>query len=265
MFKFIDGQPTVLTFEQVESLYYQAFVGRFPESAVSITQWRGSYEYQAMYPEIQLMVENGAIMSDSLNHVMGTIAAENQRIYRPAALHTRVPERFAQEGIEATIRQATLETRGIVAICVDQKTTPDSFIGDLIRDEMLPAGQFMEGDITYPTAISNGQPITIKWTHPVELTATFRTTITRSRNTPYPIDSPDQVVEIFNAAYARIMGLGLDIVPDKYLTTVNLPWAAAIVTECDPLGGTAFSPNIVLANFNQRYAGVMTAENVIIN
>lgn len=261
----MDGQPVVLTFAQVESLYYQAFIGRFPESNVSITQWRGSYEYQAIYPEIQMMVENGVIMSDSLNQVMGTIAAENQRIYRPAALHTRVPERFAQAGLEATIRQATIDTRGIVAICVDQKTTPDSTIGDLIRDEMLPAGQFMEGDIEYPTAISNGQPVTIRWTHPIELTATFRVTLTKSRNTPYPVDSPDQVVEIFNDSYARIMGLGLDVVPDKYLTTLNLPWAAAIVTECDPTGGTTYSPNIVLADFNQRYAGVLMAENVIIN
>lgn len=261
----MDGQPVVLTFAQVESLYYQAFIGRFPESNVSITQWRGSYEYQAIYPEIQMMVENGVIMSDSLNQVMGTIAAENQRIYRPAALHTRVPERFAQAGLEATIRQATIDTRGIVAICVDQGETPDSTIGDLIRDEMLPAGQFMEGDIEYPTAISNGQPVTIRWTHPIELTATFRVTLTKSRNTPYPVDSPDQVVEIFNDSYARIMGLGLDVVPDKYLTTLNLPWAAAIVTECDPTGGTTYSPNIVLADFNQRYAGVLMAENVIIN
>lgn len=261
----MDGQPVVLTFAQVESLYYQAFIGRFPEANVSITQWRGSYEYQAIYPEIQMMVENGVIMSDSLNQVMGTIAAENQRIYRPAALHTRVPERFAQAGLEATIRQATIDTRGIVAICVDQGATPDSVIGDLIRDEILPAGQFMEGDIEYPTAISNGQPVTIRWTHPIELTATFRVTLTKSRNTPYPVDSPDQVVEIFNDSYARIMGLGLDVVPDKYLTTLNLPWAAAIVTECDPTGGTTYSPNIVLADFNQRYAGVLMAENVIIN
>lgn len=265
MFKFVDGQPVVLTFAQVESMYYQAFIGRFKLENVSMTQFRGAYEYQAIYPEVQMMVENGAIMSDSLDVVMGTIAAENQRIYRPAALHTRVPERFAEEGLEATIRQATLETRGIVAICVDQGTTPDSKIGDLIRDEMLPAGQFMEGDIEYPTAISNGQPVVIRWTHPVELTATFRVTLTKSRNTPYPVDSPDQVVEIFNASYERIMGLGLDVVPDKYLTTLNLPWAAKIVTECDPLGGTNYAPDIVLSDFNQRYAGVLMAENVIIN
>lgn len=381
MFKFVGGRPAVLTFSQVEALYYASFIKRFPESVVSISQWRGSYEYQCIYPDIQMLVENGAIMNDSLDKVMGTIADENMAIYRPASLMTRVPERFAQAGYEATIRRPDATTKGVVALCVDQKRTPntkailtaaadgaghvgwdtglygdltpstaygrqlvefwassayqdmiilsftesfsisemkvsvdgiiydvvpfqgvqptekyriydaylyntimagdgvqfslewmdgasinndDQTIAELIRDELLPAGQLMEGDITYQTALSNGQAITIKWTTPVDLIASFKVTLTRSRNSPHPTDTPETVIEKFMAEYNRRMGLGMDITPDLYLSPFMVPWAASIVTECDPLGGAAFAPGIVQTSFNQRYAAVLLPENVVI-
>lgn len=264
MFKFVGGRPAVLTFEQVEALYYASFVKRFPGSVVSISQWRGSYEYQCIYADIQMLVENGAIMSDSLDEVMNTIKEENIAIYRPAALMTRVPERFEQAGMIATIRAPDMTNKGILALCVDAKGQTNQTIGELIRDELLPAGQLMEGDIAYQTALSNGQAITILWTAPVDLIASFKVTLTRSRNSPHPTDTPDVIIEKFQAEYARRMGLGMDITPDLYLSPIMVPWASSILIECDPLGNTAFVPGVVPVSFNQRYAAELLPENVVI-
>lgn len=264
MFKFAGGRPTVLTFSQVEALYYASFIKRFPESVVSITQWRGSAEYQCIYPDIQMLVENGLIMADSLDAVMGTIAAENMAIYRPAVLMTRVPERFEQSGMIATIRQADMSNKGIVALCIDALGHTNQEIGELIRDEIHPAGQLMEGDISYDTALSNGQAFTARWTAPVDLIATFRVTLTRSRNSPYPTDPVEAIIEKFTAEYNRRMGLGMDITPDLYLSPVLVPWASSIVIECDPAGGSAFAPGVVPVSFNQRYAPELLPENVVI-
>lgn len=119
MFLFIDGAPVILTFSQVEQLYYQAFLNEFPDQSVSITQWRGSYEYQALYPAIQLMTENGTITQDAINAQLNVIADINQGIQRPSVLHSRVSERFAELGYIATVQQSTLANKGVFAVCVD--------------------------------------------------------------------------------------------------------------------------------------------------
>lgn len=385
MFLFVDGQPVVLRFNQVEQRYYAAFVDQFPEAEVSISQWRGSYEYQTLYPAMQQMVENGIMTLDALNEILGVIAATNQSIYRPAVLQSRVAERFAQAGYEATARVADATTRGIVAICVDQdriartmtigaatvdpddagytadhfgnltntsfrgglitdlstssdiantstflaiSPTPsdlgdiavnfggafshtsnfayssgpgywvdsdpelasliresvglevtitldgdagslpanddDDLIGNLIRDEMLPAGQHMEGDIVYPTALSNGQALDIRWRIPAKTTHEFRTTIQRSRGSQYPMHSVDEIIILFNANYADQMGIGRDITPATYLTPSDLKWAAAVTTEWSADGGATWSEAIKPAQYFDQFLAELDPANVVI-
>lgn len=382
MFLFVDGQPVVLRFNQVEQRYYAAFVDQFPEAEVSMSQWRGSYEYQTLYPAMQQMVENGALTLDALNEVLGTIAAANESIRRPAVLYSRVAERFKELGYEATSRVATLETRGIVAICVDQEREPrtmtigasttdpddagfagymgemtntdfrgekiidlstvsqiesgfvylifnampadtgditavfggafnhtatftlvpgsaswnvddpalaslirgsvglkvtvildgdtgstpvnddDDEIGNLIRDEMLPVGQHMEGDIIYQTALSNGQPIDIKWTVPVVGGHLYRVTITRARGSQYPADSVDQIIEKFQENFESIMGIGKDITPQRYLTVRDLPWATSVLVEWSDVDVWRTDDQEV--PFNHKYGADLPPANVVI-
>lgn len=385
MFMFPDGRAYVLTFNQVEQRYYAAFVDEFPEADVSISQWRGGYEYQTLYPAIQMMVENGMMTLDALNEILGVIAAGNQSIYRPAVLQSRVAERFKQAGYEATARVADINTRGIVAICVDQErsappvrtmtigvsstnpenagfspafgsidsatlannciittlasegvagsqnsymyTSPsfgvagdsmtgtfngaavtwvnstsvpgqwdcngqgvaeylranvgesatftfdvdavavnddDELIGNLIRDEMLPAGQHMEGDIEHQTALSNGQPLTIRWRTPTKTPHEFRTTIQRARGSQHPMDSVDEIIIKFNLSYNARMGIGIDITPATYLTTANLPWAASVLTEWSDDGGATWSPNVKQAQFFDQFLAELDPANVVI-
>lgn len=386
MFLFVDGQPVVLRFNQVEQRYYAAFVDQFPEAEVSMSQWRGSYEYQTLYPAMQQMVENGALTLDALNEVLGTIAAANESIRRPAVLSSRVAERFKELGYEATSRVADATTKGIVAICVDQEReasdfnatlTPadggpagyatkvgwwdgkfgaltskhgifgsnfyridtdtvdldavycvfsgpisiggefsmtiggvtglftaeaeptqnwicqspemyelirgsigvgldvfvpgggsvatsddDATIGNLIRDEMLPVGQHMDGDVVYQTALSNGQAIDIKWTIPVNQTFEYRVTINRKRGSQYPEHTVDEIIAIFNANYGEAMGIGSDITPQVYLTVRDLPWASAVLVEW--FSGAEWSSADFSAAYNQRFLANLTPANVVI-
>lgn len=266
MFTFVDGRPLVLPFKQVEQLFYQAFLDRFPESPVSKTQFVGSYEYQTLYPAMQMMVENGELTFDALNHVLDSIAQANQLIYRPAVLQDRVSARFAQEGIEATSRVADATTKGILAICVDQASNPevatDQFVGNLIRDEILPAGQHMEGDITWNTSLNNGQSIAIKWTNPIDNAKDYRVNIQRRRGSPYPEDPVDDIIAKFNTNYNAIMGIGTDITPQLYLTVRDLPWASSVLVEW--YDGTTWYSTDLAAPYNTRYLANLAPANVVI-
>lgn len=263
MFLFVDGQPVVLTFNQVEQRYYAAFVTEFPEAEVSLSQWRGGYEYQTLYPAMQQMVENGAMTLEALNEVLGTIAAINESIRRPAVLASRVTERFKEFGYEATVRAPDLSTKGIVAICVEQKGGDDAFIGELIRDEMLPVGQFMDGDVVFETAFSNGQPVDIKWTLPTPSPLMFKLTIDRKRGSPHPEDTVDQIITKFNANYAAQMGIGIDVTPATYMTTVDLKWAASVLVQHSTDGAT-WTDAVIAAAYNVRYDATLDPANVVI-
>lgn len=379
MFLFVDGQPVVLSFALVEGLYYKAFSERFPEAGVSLTQWRGSYEYQAIYPDIQMLVETGVITRDAMNHIGQSIVQLNETIKRPACLYSRVTERFAEAGYEATIRIADETTKGTVAICVGQvrdvsdftstlsaavgnatypnevgwrrnqyggmsdqilfgrqirtlttmttspdlvyldfqnaydhapfvatiggiavtftQTAPgngsytapsaeayaliraggdiqvvvaggstsaqdDDLIASIIRDEMLPIGQWMDGNIVYQTALSNGQPIEIKWVIPSDIWIAHRVTITRKRGSPYPEDTVDEIIEIFNANFYDSMGIGSDLTPQTYLTVRDLPWSASVLVEWSD--GVNWSTQTSAATYSQRYLPVLEPANVVI-
>lgn len=384
MFMFVDGRPVVLSFALVEALYYKAFLGRFPEAQVSLTQWRGSYEYQALYPDMQMIVETGVITRDAMNYIGDTIAQANEAIRRPACLYSRVPERFAEAGYEASIRIATEATKGTVAICVGQtretvdyqgvltavwggddyptevgwrkdkygaisnrsmfgvemrtftamesqpetvvidflsprdgappfvaviggisvtftQSAPgsgawwgpsaeayhlirlggdvvvtvadgdtagvdgsDDIIGALIRDEMLPAGQWMEGDVIYDTALSNEEPITIRWTTPTEWNLPFRLTITRRKGSPHPENTVDEIIEMFLANFAAVQGIGKDVYPATYLTTADLPWAASILAEWTDSGETDWWADDVDAAYNVKYTASVDPARVVI-
>lgn len=390
MFMFIDGRPVVLSFALVESLYYKAFMERFPESGVSITQWRGSYEYQAIYPDIQMIVETGVITRDAMAFIGQSIVQANEAIKRPACLYSRVPERFKELGYEATIRIADATTKGTVAICVDQDrvmeparsmvvgalvsdpdvfgydegggygsldikdygdsrivrihtvsdgsdnvyitfgdpvTAPDpdgvslkismpefsgspaiftdtgngvswqcansglapfikgknggaiafsiendptnfsvngddDLIASVIRDEMLPGGQWMEGTVTYQTALSNGQPIDIRWTTPVPDNIDHRVTITRKRGSPYPENTVDEIIDMFLANFDGSMGIGSDLTPQVYLTVRDLPWASSVLVEWSD--GVNWHKTDLLAPYNMQYIGLLPPANVVI-
>lgn len=272
MILFIQGQIIPLTVEQVIDLYYQAYVNEFGE--ISRSRWEGSKEYEIAYANAQRDVANGVIVQQALQGVFDEITEINEEIKRPAVLHSRVAERFlevsetfAPEGYIATARVADINTKGIVAICVDY--TPDetqnAFIAQLIVNEMLPAGQHMEGDISVPVVISNGQTVTATWKAPVQNDVDFKIELTIDRNSPYPQDPVDVIVERFLANFASQNALGQDIVPDSYYQIErDAPWASKIVTTYDLNSSSTYTGDIYQANYDDKFNATLDPVNVTI-
>lgn len=268
MFLFVDGVGVVLTFSQVEQLYYQAFINEFPESAVSITQWRGSYEYQAIYTAIQLMTENGTITQDAINEQLDVILNLNEEIKRPAVLHSRVSERFAEAGYIAMVQVVTLANKGIFAVCVDvdgTNATENTEIANLIANEMLPAGQHMTGNQSETVIINNSQDVLVEWSTPTQNDVDFKITLTVDKNSAHPVDTVDVIVEKFLSNFATMNALGLDITPATYYQIErDAPWASKIETTYDLNESGTYTDNIYSALYTDKFNATLDNVNVII-
>lgn len=263
MFLFVDGEIIILSVEQVLELYYQEYVSEF--GSISRSQFEGSQEYEISYANAQRDHKNAVIIYQGLQVTFNAITEQNQQIKRPAVLHSRVSERFLEAGYIASIRLADLATRGIVAICVDY--TPDAeqnaIIADLIVNEMLPAGQHMEGDINYHVTISNGQPITASWKAPVRNDIDFKIVLTVDRNSEYAKDTVDEIIERFLSNFAAQNQLGNDITPEAYYQiSRDAPWASNIETTYELNGAGGFIDTITASNYDDKYIATLTAANV---
>ena len=271
MLLFIDGEIVILSVEQNIELYFQAYLAEFGE--ISRTRWNGSKEYEIAYANAQRDNQNGVIAQQGLQLVFDSISEINESISRPAVLHSRVAERFLEEinavtgqGYIATIRVAELATKGIVAICVDYTPAAEqnTQIANLIVAEILPAGQFMEGDISEAVVISNGQSVLAQWKAPVTRNIDFKITLTIDRNSPYPIDTAEDIAAKFLANFNAQNPLGQDITPATYYTLADAPWAAEIATtyEIDATGG--YIGTITQSNYDDKYIATLDPVNVTI-
>ena len=266
MFLFIDGQPVILTFSQVEQLYYNAFILEFGE--ISITQWRGSYEYQCLYPAIQLMVENGTITQDAIDQQLQIISELNETIKRPAVLHSRVAGRFAEAGYIATVRVADLSNRGILAICVDYdpiETDQTTEIANLIVNEMLPAGQHMEGSISEAVVISNEQSVLAQFEQPTQNDIDFKISLTVDKNSQYPVDNVSDIVEKFLANFESMNALGQDVTPETYYQIErDAPWSSRIDTTYELNSSGLYVDDIYYSDYTDKFNATLENVNVLI-
>ncbi len=265
MILFIDGVIVISTVEQNIELYYQAYIKEF--GAISRTRWEGSKEYEIAYANAQRDFENALVFEQTLEKVFNSIDEINQQIKRPAVLHSRVAERFLEDGYIAQIRRADLATKGIVAICVDYTPDPEQnlFIGELIVDEMLPAGQHMEGTIIQNVVLSNGQSVAATWKDPVQNDVDWKIELTVDQNSQYPVDTVDIIVERFLANFAAQNGLGNNITPEAYYQIArDAPWASKIVSTYDLNTSGIYVPDVYTANYDDKFNATLVNVNVTI-
>jgi hypothetical protein len=270
MFLFIDGQIVILTVEQNIDLYYQTYVAEFGE--ISRTRWEGSKEYEIAYANAERDFQNAVIIEQGLQIVFDSISEINEEIKRPAVLYSRVPERFAEEidpvtdlPYIASIRIADISNKGIVAICVDYTPEPtqNTFIANLLVNECLPAGQCMEGDISEAVVISNGQSVLAQWKAPVLQTNDFKITITLDKNSPFPVDTADDVAAKFLANFNAQNQLGNDITPATYYQiALDAPYAADIATTYDIDTSGVYIGTVTASNYDDKYTATLDPINV---
>jgi hypothetical protein len=117
--------------------------------------------------------------------------------------------------------------------------------------------------VMLPYVLTNGQTINIAWSTPTDELVQWKYTITRDRNSSFPVDDVDTVVSKFDANFLAQNPLGNDITPDTYLTTVDLPWASKIVATYS-LNGGAYTDAIYEATFNQKFLSTLEPADVVI-
>ena len=270
MLLFIDGEIVILSVEQNIDLYYQAYIAEF--GAVSRTRFNLSYEYEIAYANAQRDYQNAIIIQQGLQIVFDSISEINEEIKRPAVLYSRVAERFADEtnpttgqGYIASIRIADISNKGIVAICVDY--VPDAeqntFIANLIVAEMLPAGQFMEGDISEAVVISNGQSVLAQWKAPAVHDIDFKIDLKINKNSQFPTDTPEEIAIKFLVNFNEQNKLGNDITPDTYYQiALDAPYASQITTTYDIDAGGTYIGTVTPSNFDDKYIATLDISNI---
>jgi len=265
MFQWIDGKPKILNFAEVEALYYESFIKEFDN--ISISQWRGSYEYQCIYPAIQLMIENGAMTQIALDETLKVIHKINLKIKRPAVLVSRATERLLEAGYIASIREATQATRGEVALCIDYTQTPedDEKIASLIINELLPAGQFMIGAISHTHTMSNNQQMIARWSLPTEHAIKWKLEITRDRNSQNALPVADDIRDLFLKNFKEICTLGMDVIPDKYLQiSKDAPYASKIEAFYSLDKGANWTQALKQSVYTDKYNATLDSLDILI-
>ena len=267
MILFIDGRIIVTTVKQNIDLYYQTYLLEFDD--ISRTQWEGSQEYEIAYANAQRDHQNAVIFQQTLARFGDSIANINNEIKRPAVLHSRVSERFAEAGFIGTIRQADDITKGVVAIAVDYTSDSggvlDTQIAELIAFEMLPAGQHMVGAISKSVALSNGQAITVQWAEPVQHDVVFNITLTVDPTSQHPVDNVDTIVARFLENFNEQNRLGNNITPASYYQiAVDAPWSSEIVTTYELDASGMFVDDIYYANYDDKFNGTLVNADVTI-
>jgi hypothetical protein len=149
--------------------------------------------------------------------------------------------------------------------CKHAAERTDTEIAELIINEMLPAGQWMEGVITLPVVISNGQSVLAQWETPVQNDVDFKITLTVDKNSPFPVDTVDDIVDKFLANFASMNALGQDITPASYYQiSRDAPWASDIATTYDLNTSGLYVDDIYYANYNDKFNATLDPVNVII-
>ena len=266
MFRFIDGKQTVATFEQVEQLFHDKFIGEFGN--ISITQWRASFEYQCLYPAMQMSVETGSITREALSLAMKAPEFTNAIIHRPAIVYSRVPERFNELGFDATIKKATASSSGVIEIAVDYIPTPEDNekIKNIIAKEMLVVGSYMAGDITEVFTLSNGQLIDVQWTASIKTPIKFKVAFVIDKSSKHPTQTVDEITESFIANFHGDSLMGNPIRPQSYYQiTTDAPWASSIITSYSLDDGATWLTDVMNTDFNKKYIPTLNKSEVSIS
>lgn len=247
--------------------YYQFHVAEWDQEGLTLDRFEGSKEYELYYTAAQVDVQQQAFYAQTFEKLKNYITVKNQKIVRPTPINDRIIDHFQSKyGFITSVRQPTIDTRGILAICIDytRSTELDNAIANDIKTYCLLGGIHTFGDITANTALSNGQSFPMSWTRPTERTVDFKYTIIRSRNSEFAelpiIDIRKMILDNF----AERNSQGLDVEPQKYLTLADLPWASSISGERKLDGEMDFSATVYQAPYNEKFIATVDINNITV-
>ncbi|AUR98983.1 hypothetical protein NVP1259O_21 [Vibrio phage 1.259.O._10N.286.48.F4] len=246
--------------------YRVAHVAEWGTPDLTQERFEGSKEYELYYTAAQIDAQQQAYFSQTFEKLKDYIELKNEKIQRPTPINDRIINFFVGKyGFNTSVRQPTLETRGILAICLDYTpdgSTLDQSIANDIKDFCQLGGIWTDGSIEQNTALSNGQSWLMKWEIPTERTVEFKYTIIRSRNSAAAelptVDIRRLILDNFEAR----SGQGLDVEPQKYLTIGDLGWASSIQGERRLDGESEFTVSAYQSKYDEKFTAVLDLESI---
>lgn len=249
--------------------YYTAHAAEWDtDGTLTQERFNASKEYELYYTAAQIDAQQQAYYAETFEKIKDYITLKNEKIERPTPINDRIIDHFFDNyGFKASVRPMTLETRGILAICLDYESDGsvlDQAIADDIIKYCAAGGVWTEGNISKIANINNDQAFTISWSTPTEKTADFKYTIIRSRNSALAELPIVDIRKLVLANFESRNGLGLDIEPQKYLTKADLPWASSIVGERKIDDETDFTTLVYKAEFTDKITATLDIENIFV-
>lgn len=248
--------------------YYNAHVAEWADPSLTQDRFKASKEYELYYTAAQVDAQQQAYYAETFEKLKDYIQLKNEKIERPTPINDRIIDHFRDKyGFKTSVRPPTLETRGILAICLDYTpdgATLDQAIANDILKYCLVGGIWTDGTIDRIANSSNGQPWTMKWSKAVDKKAFFKYTIIRSRNSADSELPPSEIRKLMLSNFTKRNDLGLDIEPQKYLDKADLPWASSVLGERMIDGEEAFTSSVYKSDYTDKFSAILELENIVV-
>lgn len=253
------------TFNEILALLTQ-YVNQQFNTDYTVDTIVGSNHFKSFYGGMQLVMEAENKINDLHNKVADYIQTINESISAPISSPDGTVKYFKDNlGLNVSLRPIKdVSLAGKPAICVDIDPASDIFpaqsqqIFDALRVSQTeglywynPSTTAAANEHRGESSALNGQAFPYAFFTPIQSEMYVRITVTRSRdNLAYQLN-PTQIVDIFNANFAKLYQLGRDFEGERYISVCNIPSAANVKVEWS-IDNSAWNEGIREMNFDSK-------------
>jgi hypothetical protein len=218
----------------------------------------GTAWYKYAYAMAQKWQAGEITTSEVFAKLKQYIQLTNERISRPASTYPGMADQFKEDGYLVRLKPPLLADAGTISVCVLLDSGADDYAADktavcALLAKYVAGGIVTQGSESQLVVISNGQSFTMKFYLPDKSPIKLRAITIESENNLLDVDA-DQVVrqKVFDNVNVRY-SLGLDFEPDRYLNSVDLPWAGSIELQWSDDNGVTWHPEVFVASFRDLF------------
>ncbi len=252
-----DNGYTAVTFADLMGTIRLGINAQFGTS-YTVDNFVGTNYYKYFYVLVQKALENETKAAEIFTKLQEYFATINATIQRPSVSLPGLIDSFTSQGFVASVKKNVGGDEGTVSICIlvdpdaDGYATTKLQLCNLIKD-YVTAGMITTGDQTENIVLTNGQDFDFSYNLPDETPVLLRAGITSTDNQIYTIPTDEVIRQLIFDNIAARYRLGWDFEPQRYLTAVDLPWAATILFEWSDNAGSTWHSTVFQAAFDDLY------------
>jgi len=244
-----DNGYTPTTFRVLMELIMVELNAQF-DTGYTYDTFEASNHYKYYYAIAQRVLENENKTAEIFSKLQNYISITNEKIQRPSVSMPGLIEAFESRGYEISVAPTSAETAGNIFIAVNVDDEDPDYpamkleIATLIKD-FVAAGLVSNGTEVETIVLSNGQSFDFKFYLPTPVPLTFRLTVQVSDNFSGIVLSDEALRNLLYANFSARYRMGWDLEPQRYMTQVDLPWAAEIKVDWSNDDGETWSGEVI--------------------